>query len=59
MGPAREQELLKRFGSLEVIRRASVEQLARTPGIGETTAAAILAALTDDEEGVGPAAEDS
>ncbi|MCG8467307.1 MAG: excinuclease ABC subunit UvrC, partial [Gemmatimonadetes bacterium] len=50
VGPAREQELLKRFGSLDVIRRATPEQLARTPGVGLATASAILDALREDDE---------
>ena len=51
VGPAREQELLLRFGSLDVIRRTTVEQLARTRGIGEATAETILAALRTDAHG--------
>ena len=51
VGPAREQRLLQRFGSLDIIRRASAEQLARTPGIGEATAGTILAALRADAGG--------
>ncbi len=50
VGPSREQALLKRFGSLDIIRRATVEQLAATPGIGQTTAAVILGALGSDAE---------
>ena len=51
VGPAREQLLLQRFGSLDIIRRATAEQLARTPGIGRTTASAILSALREDADG--------
>ncbi len=51
VGPTREQELLKRFGSLEIIRRATAEQLAQTPGIGLATAGAILAALRSEPAG--------
>ncbi len=46
VGPAREQELLQRFGSLEAIRGATLEQLAATPGVGPGTAQRILAELT-------------
>jgi len=46
VGPAREQELLKRFGSLEAIRSASLEELEATRGIGRATAVAIREALS-------------
>ncbi|WP_419935544.1 excinuclease ABC subunit UvrC [Candidatus Palauibacter sp.] len=49
VGPAREQLLLERFGSLDIIRRATVAQLTRTPGIGRATAASILSSLRPDE----------
>ncbi len=55
VGPSREQELLKRFGSLEIIRRATVEQLVKTPGVGKMTAVAILDALEADGEEAQPA----
>jgi excinuclease ABC subunit C len=45
VGPAREQELLQRFGSLEAIRGATLEELAATPGVGPGTAQRILAEL--------------
>lgn len=45
VGPAREQELLRRFGSLEAIRHASVDQVAEIRGIGRATASSILDAL--------------
>jgi len=48
VGPAREQQLLKRFGSLAAIRRATVEELAETPGIGKATAVAIRGTLAGD-----------
>ncbi|WP_420634707.1 excinuclease ABC subunit UvrC [Candidatus Palauibacter sp.] len=51
VGPEREQLLLERFGSLDIIRRATPAQLARTPGIGRVTAASILSALASDEPG--------
>jgi len=38
VGPAREQELLRRFGSLEAVRDATLEELAETDGIGERMA---------------------
>lgn len=59
VGPAREQELLRRFGSLEAIRGATVADLVETRGIGEVTATAILSALRESEpEGPEPAADD-
>jgi len=45
VGPAREQELLRRFGSLAAVREASLEELEETPGIGRATALAIREAL--------------
>jgi excinuclease ABC subunit C len=41
VGPARKKALLKRFGSLTRLRRAEVEQIAETPGIGPDLATAI------------------
>lgn len=49
VGPEREQRLLERFGSLDLIRRATPAQLARTPGIGHATATSILAALHEED----------
>ncbi len=49
VGPSREQELLRRFGSLTAVREATVDELGLTKGIGEATARAIRAALDDDE----------
>jgi excinuclease ABC subunit C len=55
VGPAREQELLRRFGSVEAVRSATAEALAATPGIGERLADRILAELEPGrEEPVGP-----
>ncbi len=48
VGPAREQALLRRFGSLEAIRAATVEDIAETPGLGPALAATILEALGGD-----------
>ncbi len=48
VGPSREQALLRRFGSLDSIRRATEEELAATPGVGRTTAERIRTALTDE-----------
>lgn len=45
VGPRRRQILLQRFGSLEGIRDASVEELSAVPGIPEEVAAGIKAHL--------------
>ena len=45
-----EQELLQRFGSLEAIRGATLDELAATPGVGPGTAERILAALAEGAE---------
>jgi excinuclease ABC subunit C len=42
VSPRKKQMLLKRFGSVARIRKASVEQLTAIPGISERSAAAIL-----------------
>jgi excinuclease ABC subunit C len=49
VGPAREQELLRRFGSLERVREATVDALASLPGIGPMTAKRIHDALLEDD----------
>jgi excinuclease ABC subunit C len=41
VGPARKKALLKRFGSLSRLARASVEQIAETPGVGPELARAV------------------
>ncbi|MFN2557737.1 MAG: helix-hairpin-helix domain-containing protein [Nitriliruptorales bacterium] len=43
LGPAKQEALLREFGSIEAIRAASIEQLTSIRGIGETTAREILA----------------
>lgn len=49
VGPARAQALIRHFGSLAKVREASVEQISLVPGIGATTAAAILKAVRGDD----------
>ncbi len=51
VGPARRQALLRRFGSVAQVRRASVEDLAATPGISRTLAEEVHRVLGADREG--------
>ncbi len=46
VGPQRKKQLLKRFGSVENIGVASVDELKRLPGISHTLAETIRSALT-------------
>jgi len=50
VGPTREKDLLRRFGSLKSIRKASTKELASVRGVGLATARQILAALSEEEE---------
>ena len=45
---ARKQALLRRFGSVDRLRRASVEEVAQVPGIGAKLAEAIVGRLSGD-----------
>jgi excinuclease ABC subunit C len=38
VGPARKKALLMHFGTARAVRDASLEDLARTPGVSETVA---------------------
>ena len=51
VGPARRAALLRHFGSVRRLRAASVEEIATVPGMGERTAAAVLAALNGSAAG--------
>ncbi len=51
IGPARRRELLRHFGGLQEIERASMEDLARAPGISRALAADLYAALHGDANG--------
>ncbi len=50
LGPARRTALLKHFGSVRRIRAAAVDEIAALPGFGPRTAAAVHAALNDQEQ---------
>lgn len=45
LGPARRAALLDRFGSVKKMRSATVEEIAAVPGLGATTAQAVVDAL--------------
>jgi excinuclease ABC subunit C len=47
VGPSRKKALMKRFGSLARLSRASEEEIAATPGVGPAVARAIHERLTD------------
>lgn len=46
VGPKREKELLRKFGSVAAIRRLTVDELASVPGIGRETASKIVDGLS-------------
>jgi excinuclease ABC subunit C len=48
VGPARETELLRRFGSPAAIARLGIDDLTAVPGIGPGTARRILQTLTEE-----------
>ncbi|WP_122261042.1 excinuclease ABC subunit UvrC [Ornithinimicrobium cerasi] len=50
LGPARQQALLARFGSVKALRRVTAEELVEVPGIGPAVAAAVIARLQGAEE---------
>jgi len=49
IGPRRRRELLRRFGSVEGIRRASVDEIAAVPGISRALAERIKSELGEGE----------
>ncbi|MEX2202786.1 MAG: excinuclease ABC subunit UvrC [Actinomycetota bacterium] len=51
VGPTRKKALMKRFGSLARLSRASEEEIAATPGVGPAVARAIHERLTDATPG--------
>ncbi|MDQ1605409.1 MAG: excinuclease subunit [Actinomycetota bacterium] len=52
LGESRRKALLRRFGSLKRLAAAGVEEIADVPGVGPTTAAAVVAALADRRPGL-------
>ena len=52
LGEARRTALVSRFGSVELLRKASIEDITAVPGIGETTARAVLTALNGPADGM-------
>jgi excinuclease ABC subunit C len=51
LGPTRRKALMKAFGSVKKIRAASVDDVAKVPGIGRATAESILSQLAQTEPG--------
>ncbi|HLR98139.1 MAG TPA: excinuclease ABC subunit UvrC, partial [Mycolicibacillus parakoreensis] len=49
LGEARRRALVNHFGSVAAIKKATVQEITAVPGIGATTAAAVLAALTEGQ----------
>jgi len=53
IGPARRNMLLTTFGSIDAIAAASVEELARVPGMTETAARAVVELMREYQEDAG------
>jgi len=51
LGPTRRQALMKTFGSVKKIRAASVDEVAKVPGIGRATAESIVSQLAPAKPG--------
>jgi excinuclease ABC subunit C len=47
LGPSRVKELLKHFGSVAQLRKATPEQIAEVRGVGPTLATAIFERLSE------------
>jgi excinuclease ABC subunit C len=54
LGPARRATLLRHFGSVRKLSRASVAEIAGLPGIGPRVAETVVAALRRDNGSAGP-----
>lgn len=59
LGQARKTALLKHFGSLRKLRRASVAEISAVPGFGKRTAETVHAALANDPGGENKTGEQS
>ncbi|KQY25251.1 excinuclease ABC subunit C [Cellulomonas sp. Root485] len=57
LGPARQAALLRHFGSVKRLRAASVEEIASVQGMGDRTAAAVVAALASPGVAADPVPE--
>ena len=57
LGPARQAALLRHFGSVKRLRAASVEEIASVQGMGDRTAAAVVAALASPGAATDPVPE--
>ncbi|MDQ0374669.1 excinuclease ABC subunit UvrC [Cellulomonas humilata] len=57
LGPARQAALLRHFGSVKRLRAASVEEIASVQGMGDRTAAAVVAALASPGVATDPVPE--
>ena len=49
IGPKREKDLLRRFGSVAAVRRLTIDDLAEVSGIGRITASRIIEVLTSGD----------
>ena len=58
IGATRRQRLLKHFGSVRAVRQASVEELAKAPGMNRKAAEAVATYFADLERGGGEEAID-
>jgi excinuclease ABC subunit C len=50
IGPTRVQALIKHFGSPTAVRKATIADIERVPGIGRSTAERIFSALSSESE---------
>jgi excinuclease ABC subunit C len=53
LGPTRRQALMKAFGSVKKIRAATVDEVAKVPGIGRATAESIVSQLAESKPAQG------
>jgi excinuclease ABC subunit C len=51
LGPTRRQALMNKFGSVKKLRAASVDEVAKVPGIGRATAESIVSQLAQAKPG--------